>query len=296
MRPRRALLRGLTALALLLAASPISSSAAPPLFVDAGSEAAANPEPVASRSVRPPATEEPRVDHSAAAIGAETLGAPVLARPAQPAIEAVYVTAPVADHCVDRDLPALPAVDPVFTLLDRSYALPADYAPADLVSVADAGFAGDELLRSVVFPDLAALRQAAASAGIELIIESGYRSYEAQAATLAYWVGVEGAAAAALRAARPGHSEHQLGTAIDVTSAGWSGRVGDWAAESLEGAWMAAHAWEFGFVMSYPSGGEAVSCFGYEPWHYRWIGRDAARAHRDSGEPLRGLLIRYLAG
>jgi zinc D-Ala-D-Ala carboxypeptidase len=210
-------------------------------------------------------------------------------------MSARFLTAPVTDHCLDRDLAAPPAVDPVYTLLDRSYALPPDYVPPDLVSVSEARFAGNELLRAIVMPDLAALGDAISAAGLSLIVESGYRSYEAQAATFAYWIGVEGSAAV-LRAARPGHSEHQLGTAIDVTSPGWSGRVGDWGTESAEGAWMAEHAWEFGFVMSYPPGGDGTSCFGYEPWHYRWIGRDAAAAHRASGEPLRLFLVRYLAG
>jgi D-alanyl-D-alanine carboxypeptidase len=100
--------------------------------------------------------------------------------------------------------------------------------------------------------------------------------------------------AARLRTARPGHSEHQLGTAIDVTSPGWSGRFGDWAVESAEGAWMAEHAWRYGFVMSYPAGQQELTCFGYEPWHYRWIGREAAAAHRDSQMVLRDFLERFI--
>jgi LAS superfamily LD-carboxypeptidase LdcB len=81
-----------------------------------------------------------------------------------------------------------------------------------------------------------------------------------------------------------------------MTSPGWSGRFGDWGTESAEGAWMAAHGWEYGFVMSYPPGAESTTCFTYEPWHYRWIGREAAAAQRASGEPLRLFLVRYLAG
>ena len=56
---------------------------------------------------------------------------------------------------------------------------------------------------------------------------------------------------------------------------------------------MAAHA-EYGFVMSYPADGQTETCYGYEPWHYRWIGRSAAEAHRASGSTLRRLLERYL--
>ncbi len=232
--------------------------------------------------------------------GPERIAQPApLARPVQPPIAVRYDAALLADHCVDRDVPAPPATDVALTLLDRSYALPTGYAPADLVPASTAGLtggSGTKLLRSVLIDDLEAMRAAWQAAGLNVIIESGYRSYSAQAATFNSWVSRLGYATALARSARPGHSEHQLGTAIDVTSAGWGGRFGDWAVESAEGAWMAANAWQYGFVMSYPAGSDAQTCFGYEPWHYRWIGRDAAAAHRSSGMHLRQFLERYVDG
>jgi D-alanyl-D-alanine carboxypeptidase len=140
------------------------------------------------------------------------------------------------------------------------------------------------------------MRLAWSAAGLTIELESAYRSYASQAATFNSWVARLGYGAALLRTARPGHSEHQLGTAIDVVSPGWSGRFGDWAAETAEGAWMAAHAWEYGFVMSYPAESTEETCFGYEPWHYRWVGRDVAADHRASGLPLRRFLERYATG
>ena len=97
--------------------------------------------------------------------------------------------------------------------------------------------------------------------------------------------------------ARAGHSEHQLGTSIDVTSEGGAApwEYGDWATTPA-GAWMADNAWRYGFVMSYPAGSQVETCFGYEPWHYRWIGRDAAAAHRQSGLQLRQFLERHVGG
>jgi D-alanyl-D-alanine carboxypeptidase len=220
-------------------------------------------------------------------------------RPDQPAIDVGYRAALVSDHCVDRDLPAPAATDEVLTLLDRSYALDDSFVPSDLVPAAQAGIGGSsgtKLVRARVIEDLAALYAAASDAGLELMIESGYRSWASQAATFDSWAARIGHAAALVRSARPGHSEHQLGTAVDVTSPGWGGRFGDWGRETAEGAWMAAHAWEFGFVMSYPAGSEDVTCFGYEPWHYRWIGRAAAAEHRASGMGLRQFLERYADG
>ncbi len=218
-------------------------------------------------------------------------------RPPEPPIAARYSAALVADHCVDRDLPAPPVVDPVLAVLDRSYALPAGDIPPDLVLASAAGLegaSGTKLVREIVVDDLAAMRSGWLAAGLMIDLESAYRSYEGQGVTFDTWEARIGYEAALLRSARPGHSEHQLGTAIDVTSPGWSGRFGDWAVESAEGAWMAANAWQYGFVMSYPADGLEATCYGYEPWHYRWIGREAAAEHRSSGLPLRRFLERYV--
>jgi D-alanyl-D-alanine carboxypeptidase len=218
-------------------------------------------------------------------------------RPPQPSIAAAPRADLVPDHCVDRDLPAPSVTDAAMTVLDRSYALPAGYVPDDLVAASAAGVtdaSGAELVRAAVIGDLAEMATAWEEAGLTITIESGYRTYAAQATTFDSWVAQLGYADAVGRAARPGHSEHQLGTALDLTSPGWSGRFGDWAIESAEGSWMAAHGWEFGFVMSYPSGSQDATCFSYEPWHYRWIGREAAAAHRASGLDLRRFLERYV--
>lgn len=233
-----------------------------------------------------------------AAAGPESLVGALTARPSEPPMAPRYGPELVAEHCLDRDIPVPATRDPVFTVLDRTHALGADDAPTDLVPASAAGLdgaSGTQLIREVVVDDLADMATAWEAAGLTIEIESAYRSYADQAATFDQWVSRMGEEAARARAARPGHSEHQLGTAIDVVSPGWSGRFGDWATESVEGAWMADHAWEFGFVMSYPAGAHAESCYGYEPWHYRWIGREAAAEHRASGRSLRTFLERYAA-
>jgi D-alanyl-D-alanine carboxypeptidase len=231
--------------------------------------------------------------------GPERLAGHAATRPSQPPLTAAYRPVLVPDACADRDLPAPSATDPVMTVLDRSYALPASYAPDDLVPASEAGFTGAsaaKLVRAVLVGDLAELRAASEDAGLAIAIDSAYRSFAAQGATFSSWVTQLGLEAALARAARPGHSEHQLGTAIDLSSPGWSGRFGDWARETAEGAWMAEHAWEYGFVMSYPAGAEAETCFGYEPWHYRWIGRAAAAEHRAEEIPLRTFLAERAGG
>ncbi len=217
-------------------------------------------------------------------------------RPLQPRMDAAYRTGLVTDHCVDRDLPAPPVAEQALVVLDRTYALTASYVPNDLVTASEAGLSGTsgtKLVRAALLDDLAAMAAAWDAAGFTILIDSGYRSYAAQAATFGSWVARLGYVEALNRSARAGHSEHQLGTTLDLSSPGWGGRFGDWAVEAPEGAWMAAHGSEYGFVMSYPAGSQGDTCFSYEPWHYRWIGREAAAAHRASGLDLRRFLVRY---
>jgi D-alanyl-D-alanine carboxypeptidase len=125
---------------------------------------------------------------------------------------------------------------------------------------------------------------AASADGANLAVQSAYRSYRGQVLTFDGWVSQVGYAEALQTSARPGHSEHQLGTAIDFKTAGGASpwQYADWAT-TTEGAWLAANAWKFGWVMSYPRGSSAVSCYRYEPWHYRYLGRTAAAAVHDAG-------------
>ena len=179
-------------------------------------------------------------------------------------------------------------------LLDPGHRLSADAAPNDLVPVSEAGFAGAHLVRAVVIDDLRALRRAASESGAELAVQSAYRSFAYQRQVFDGWVATLGVERARRVSARPGHSEHQLGTAIDLRSASgpapWD--VPDWAA-TPEGAWVVANAHRFGFVLSYPAGSEAVTCYDYEPWHFRWLGREIAAAVHASGLTLREWLYAH---
>jgi D-alanyl-D-alanine carboxypeptidase len=198
-----------------------------------------------------------------------------------------------ASYCSDRDVPADPVSDPVLTVLDRTHMLSRSYVPPDLVAASAAGFGGSQatkLIRRTIADDLGAMRRDAAAAGLTIQLQSTYRSYASQISTFNYWVSVYGMAVALLKSDRPGHSEHQLGTTIDFTSPGWGRRFGNWANETREGAWMASNAWRYGFVMSYPLGSQPTTCFSYEPWHYRWIGRAPAAAWHVSGETLHAFL------
>jgi zinc D-Ala-D-Ala carboxypeptidase len=187
--------------------------------------------------------------------------------------------------CTYLDLPtARPGLDAwATTVLDTLYALPASYVPPDLVDTGQAGLNGGHLIRSLALADLTAMVAAAEADGARLAVQSSYRSYGSQVLTFNGWVRQVGLDAALSISARPGHSEHQLGTAIDFRSVSgpspWN--IPDWAV-TAEGAWMSANAWRYGWILSYPRGSSEVSCYGYEPWHFRYVGREIARSIHDS--------------
>ena len=206
------------------------------------------------------------------------------------ALTAWAVAAPPC--AIDERVTALdPDAHPERIVLDPAWRLPPGYAPSDLVPVSRAGFASELPLRAIVIDDLRALRTAAEAAGVRLAVQSAYRSEAYQDAVHQGWVRQLGAERAAEVSARPGHSEHQLGTAVDLRSAdgppAWE--LDDWAT-TPEGAWVAEHAARHGFVIRYPRDGRDASCYDYEPWHLRWVGRDAAAATAASGLAYRAWL------
>ena len=179
------------------------------------------------------------------------------------------------------------------SLLDTTYMLPSSYHPGDLVSTSTAGLNGGYSVRKLVVADLKAMAAAARSAHAPLAVQSAFRSYATQASTFAYWVKVDGSAKALATSARAGHSEHQLGTAIDFRSSGGSApwNYADWGT-SAAGKWLAVNAYRYGFVMSYAKGNQAATCYAYEPWHYRYVGRAEAAAIHASHLTTRAWLWR----
>jgi D-alanyl-D-alanine carboxypeptidase len=178
------------------------------------------------------------------------------------------------------------------TLVDTDLMVTRSYVPPDLVSVTDAHIKGSGEVRSLVIDDLRAMGRAARLAGAPIAVRSAYRSYQQQVATFQYWVDQVGYKKALRTSARPGHSEHQLGTTIDFrsgdsTKAPWD--YPDWA-QTKAGAWMAANAWKYGWLMSYPKGETDVTCYAYEPWHYRYYGVALAAKIHDSNKVPRGYL------
>ena len=172
------------------------------------------------------------------------------------------------------------------TLLDLRYMVPSNYYPADLVPASNAGVRigafGTPYVRSLVIGDLTALTNAVRDAGFgQLKVNTGFRDYHTQAG---WWNSYRnnGGALTYPSTLPPGHSEHQLGTTLDIDV---------YAAAGLNN-WMSNNAWKYGFVKSYPPGRNVEHCIASEDWHYRYLGRDLAAQVTNSGLTVRHYLMR----
>jgi D-alanyl-D-alanine carboxypeptidase len=167
----------------------------------------------------------------------------------------------------------------------KQRALAASCAPNDLTRLpASMSYVVDTPieLRQEAAAAVRQLFEAARNEGLHLVVRSAYRSYEQQVRTFEANVRAFGLEYANRTSARAGHSEHQLGTAADVTSA--SNAYGlEGFERTAESRWLAANVVNYGFVISYPDGKEAITGYLYEPWHIRYVGREVAAAIAASG-------------
>ena len=140
---------------------------------------------------------------------------------------------------------------------------------------------------------LAAFNQMAADAkkeGKTLKICSGFRSYATQNTLYNNYCKRDGKAAADRYSARPGHSEHQTGLAMDINYAGSS------FTKTPEAKWLANNCWKYGFIIRYPEGKENITGYKYESWHIRYLGKDLAEKVYKSGltlEEYLGITSKY---
>jgi D-alanyl-D-alanine carboxypeptidase len=173
-------------------------------------------------------------------------------------------------------------------LVDKQHPLPADYVPPDLVAV-PGGYAApgyNSTMNATALDAFERMLHSASAAGYDIRVVSGYRSYADQQFTYDYWVGQLGQAGADRVSAKPGYSEHQLGMTADLGSADFGWALTDTFGATPDGQWLAAHAVEYGVVLSYPQGKEATTGYAYEPWHFRYIGTQSAAEYEATGLTL----------
>ncbi|MBF7096377.1 M15 family metallopeptidase [Alkalibacter sp. M17DMB] len=164
-------------------------------------------------------------------------------------------------------------------LVNKERSLPQDYVPDDLVHIEVPSVLTNlevNQLRKSASDALTDLFEEARTAGYTLKARSGYRSYSTQKSLFNNSVARNGLEHAKKYSAPPGHSEHQTGLAMDITSESVNNQLYDSFGATPEGIWVAENAHLFGFIIRYPEGKEDITGYEYEPWHLRYLGIELA--------------------
>lgn len=165
-----------------------------------------------------------------------------------------------------------------WVIINKTYPLPQNYVPADLTPV------GGEQLRAEATAALNNLLAGAKAAGSPMVPLSGFRSYATQVSTYNAYIAKDGRTVADTYSARPGHSEHQTGWAMDVGNGVCDLEI--CFIDTAAGQWLAAHAHEHGFIIRFLNGKEAITGYQYEPWHIRYVGTALAAELYKTGQTM----------
>ena len=191
---------------------------------------------------------------------------PVTPQPDEEAVEEEVKDATVYPESIE--LPDEPTVIDGILLANKQNPLPSDYAPGVNPDAQDA---------------FGAMRAEALKSNIDLTAFSTFRDFARQKELYEGYVAKDGQEKADRYSARPGFSEHQTGLAFDI---GESGAEQHWAAASFgdteAGKWVADNAHRFGFIMRYPEGKEQLTGYMHESWHFRYVGKEAAKEIYDA--------------
>lgn len=179
-------------------------------------------------------------------------------------------------------------------LVNKENPLPSSYTPSGLVDVTHtrAGYRTQQMVETAELALQAMFQDMKAAGFTDVSVTSGYRSYATQNFLFEKYVtdemksGItraEAEAKANTYSARPGESEHQTGLAVDMYNT--QGATQDFALTDAF-AWLSENAHQYGFILRFPEGKEAVTGYIFEPWHFRFVGRYHATAIYRSGLTL----------
>lgn len=175
----------------------------------------------------------------------------------------------------------MPHQDPTDTLIlvnknNKAPAVPVTLVKPDVQPTREA-VSENIYMRPEAATALEDLFEAAAQDGITLYATSGYRSYSTQKAIFERKLERMDEKQANASVAKPGYSEHQTGLAMDIEGETTKGTgLTEAFGESPEGIWTAEHCAEYGFIIRYPKGKTNITGYIYEPWHLRYVGKEAA--------------------
>lgn len=143
---------------------------------------------------------------------------------------------------------------------------------------------GNEKCDERIVEDLLRMLQASRADGVNLVVISPYRDFSWQthlfnnkinaymSRGLSY---MEAYSVSSQTVTVPGASEHEIGLALDIAADDFV-ELEEAFADTDEGKWLAEHSYEYGFILRYPKGKEYITAIEYEPWHFRYVGREAA--------------------
>ena len=186
----------------------------------------------------------------------------------------------VNNEQINNDLVSINNHTSIDVLVNKKYYLPQDYVPEDLV-IPNVPFPFTEFnekkqLRQVAATALEKLFNASKQQKLALFAVSGFRSYSRQKSIYENNLATKGEEYTNKYSAKPGHSEHQTGIAIDVSCASVNYSLDTEFESTPEGKWLVNNAHKYGFVIRYPKGKENITGYSYEPWHIRYVGLDIA--------------------
>jgi D-alanyl-D-alanine carboxypeptidase len=173
----------------------------------------------------------------------------------------------------------------LWTLVNKSHPISPTYVPTNLVSP-DLLKSDAVTLRNDTIQNLKAMFNTAKDEGVTLIIASAYRSYDYQNKIFSALAASVGTDKANQSIALPGQSEHQTGLALDIASSSSTCYIETCFSDTSAGQWLAQNSYKFGFILRYPEDKEKLTQYIYEPWHFRYVGKDLAGAIYRSGLTL----------
>lgn len=181
------------------------------------------------------------------------------------------------DVSVSNNTDGLKIIDGIL-IVNKSYPLPKDYVPTNTYKDATGLNYCSECINVDAYEKYKLMKADMASLGMNIWIQSGYRSYSLQESLYNKYVNRDGKLAADTYSARPGHSEHQTGLAFDLNS------ISDDFQYTSEGKWINENAWRYGFILRYPKSKESITGYKYESWHLRYVGEDLATKLYNNGD------------
>lgn len=161
----------------------------------------------------------------------------------------------------------------LLVLVNKNNKLPENFVPENLEEISPEYANEGKMLVKEAKEQFENLSKTSKILGYKIIAVSAYRDYNYQKNLYENYKENNGLEYADNCCARPGHSEHQTGLAVDVEGSNEDYNKFD---ESPEFKWMKENAHLFGFILRYPKGKEHITGFKYEPWHYRYVGVEVA--------------------